>query len=87
MAKAAYYLLVNTSTEGMALYRALREHGCRVRVAPVPRGVTACCGTSVMVEPEDMPAVQAVLDADSSLAYERVVKLEGAIDPQRDVFC
>lgn len=71
----------------MALYRALREHGCRVRVAPVPRGVTACCGTSVMVEPEDMPAVQAVLDADSSLAYERVVKLEGAIDPQRDVFC
>lgn len=87
MAKAAYYLLVNTSTEGMALYRALREHGCRVRVAPVPRGVTACCGTSVMVEPEDMLAVQAVLDADSSLAYERVVKLEGAIDPQRDVFC
>ena len=71
----------------MALYRALREHGCRVRVAPVPRDVTACCGTSVMVEPEDMPAVQAVLDADSSLAYERVVKLEGAIDPQRDVFC
>ena len=40
-----------------------------------------------MVEPEDMPAVQAVLDADSSLAYERVVKLEGAIDPQRDMFC
>ena len=71
----------------MALYRALREHGCRVRVAPVPRGVTACCGTSVMVGPEDMPAVQAVLDADSSLASERVVKLEGAIDPQRDVFC
>lgn len=71
----------------MALYRALREHGCRVRVAPVPRGVTACCGTSVMVEPEDMLAVQAALDADPALAYERVVKLEGAIDPQRDVFC
>lgn len=87
MAKTAFYLLVNSTTEGMALYRGLREQGCRVRVAPVPRDVTACCGVSVMVEPDDMPAVRAALAADPSLPCKDVVELKGAIDPGRDVFC
>lgn len=84
---AAYYILVDSTTAAMGLYRALRQRGCQVRVAPVPRGVTACCGTSLMVEPDQLPAVQATLDADPPLAYQSIVRLDNAIDPNRNVFC
>lgn len=87
MAKTVFYVLVSSSTEGLSLYRALREAGCRARIAPAPRGETTCCGMSIMVEPIDMPAVLAALDADPSLSYDRVVELENRIDPRRDAYC
>lgn len=87
MAKTVFYVLVNSSTEGLALFRALRERSCKVRIAPAPRGHTACCGMSLLVEPADMPAVRSELAADPTLAYDRIIEIENTIDPHRDAFC
>lgn len=86
-ARTLFYVLVNSTTEGMSLYARLREAGCKVRVAPAPRGATTCCGVSLAVEPQDIDAVRAALDADPSLAFDRIVELENAVDPSRDVYC
>lgn len=86
-ANTVFYVLVNSSTEGMALFLRLRQLGCKVRVAPAPRGHTACCGMSILVNAEDMPPVREALDADPSLDYDRIIELENQINPRRDVFC
>ena len=87
VSSTVFYVLVNSSTEGMALFMRLREAGCKVRVAPAPRGATTCCGMSIMVNPEDMPAVRAALEANPTWAYDRVVELPNDINPHRDRYC
>lgn len=86
-AKTAFYILVNSSTEGMALYQALRARELSVRIAPAPRGQVACCGMSIMVEPSLMPAVRVALEEDPRLSYDRVVEVEDLRDPNRDAYC
>ena len=86
-ADTVFYVLVNSSTEGMALFMRLREAGCKVRVAPAPRGATTCCGMSILVNPEDMPDVRAALAANPVLTYDRVVELPNEINPHRDRYC
>ena len=87
MAGTSFYILVESSTAGMALYTALRAQGCKVRISPVPRGLQACCGVSLLVNPEDMPAVREALELPGFPPHEGVVELENQIDPHRDVFC
>ena len=86
-AGTVFYVLVNSSTEGMALFTRLREAGCKVRVAPAPRGATTCCGMSILVNHEDMPAVRTALEAHPTWAYDRVVELPNEINPHRDRYC
>lgn len=87
MAKTAFYILVNSTTEGMALYQALRACGCKVRISPAPRGVQVCCGVSLLVEPQDMPDVRAALRQPDTPSYVDIVELPNQIDPHRDVYC
>lgn len=86
-AATIFYILVHSSTEGMSLYQALRSHNLAVRIAPAPRGQVACCGMSIMVKPCHMPAVQSILQEDSSLTYDRVVEVEDLRDSHRDAYC
>lgn len=87
MADTAFYILVESSTTGFALYQKLRDAGCKTRISPVPRGLQACCGMSLLVNPEDMPAVREALDAPGMPPYEDIVELENQINPKRDVYC
>ena len=87
MAGTSFYILVESSTAGMALYTALRAQGCKVRISPVPRGLQACCGVSLLVNPEDMPAVRAALELPGFPPHEGVVELENQSDPTRDRYC
>lgn len=87
MASTAFYILVESTTAGMALYSALRGHGCVVRISPAPRGVQVCCGVSLLVNPEDMPAVRAALELADTPGYVDIVELPNQIDPHRDVYC
>ncbi|MDO5334655.1 MAG: DUF3343 domain-containing protein [Coriobacteriia bacterium] len=83
----SYYVLVEGTTEGMALYAALRDAGCKVRISPVPRGLQSCCGMSLLVKADDMPDVRAALELPGMPGYERIVEMENQINPNRDVYC
>ena len=62
-AKDACYVLVRTSTEGFDLYQRLVDAGVPARVAPAPHGMQACCGTSVLLDPEVVDAARLVIEA------------------------
>lgn len=81
------YILADSSTEAFALYLWLRQRGMGVRVAPIPRGVTACCGTSVLVEDDCIDAVAHALSLPDAPAYDRIVEVERAFDAHRDRYC
>ena len=55
-AKDARYVLVRTCTEGFDLYQRFVDAGVPVRVAPAPHGMQACCGASVLPDPEVVDA-------------------------------
>lgn len=72
-AKEACYVLVRTSTEGFDLYRRLVDAGVPARVAPAPHGMQACCGTSVLLDPEVVDAARPVIEA-APYPIERIVR-------------
>ena len=78
-AKDACYVLVRTSTEGFDLYQRLVDAG-------VPARVQACCGTSVLLDPEVVDAARPVIEA-APYPIERIVRVAGAINPVRDTYC
>ena len=69
MGKQVYYVLVESTTEGWALYNAIRNEGCKTRIAPVPRGLQACCGMALLVEQED---IQQVRQSSRKARYARI---------------
>ena len=76
-------MLVRTSTEGFDLYQRLVDAGVPARVAPAPHGMQACCGTSVLLDPE---VARRVIEA-APYPIERIVRVAGAINPARDTYC
>lgn len=87
MADTSFYVLVESATTGMALYEYVRAQGCKARIAPVPRGLTACCGMSLLVNPADIDCVKKALVLPKAPPHERVVELENQINPHRDQYC
>lgn len=85
-AKDACYVLVCTSTEGFDLYQRLVDAGVPARVAPAPHGMQACCGTSVLLDPEVVDAARRVIEA-APQPIERIVRVAGAINSARDTYC
>lgn len=84
--RTAWYVLVRSHTEGLGLYRQLRGAGFAVRIAPVPHGLQACCGMSILAGEDEIDAVRAFLERERC-PYEDVVRVERAIDAGRDRFC
>ena len=85
-AKDACYVLVRTTTEGFDLYQRLVDAGVPVRVVPAPHGMQACCGASVLLDPEVVDAARPVIEA-APYPIERIVRVAGAINPVRDTYC
>ena len=85
-AKDACYVLVRTSTEGFDLYQRLVDAGVPARVAPAPHGMQACCGTSVLLDPEVVDAARPIIEV-APYPIERIVRVAGAINPARDTYC
>ena len=82
-----YYILVESTTAGWALYSALKDAGCSCRIAPVPRGLQACCGMSVLVNSDAIDAVRAALNQPGMPGYIDIVEMENQYNPHRDVYC
>lgn len=87
MAELIYYVLVDSSTDGWELVRILKERGCECRIAPVPRGLQACCGMSILVKKEEIDKVREVLDSIETPRYVAIVERVNSYDPHRDAFC
>lgn len=82
-----YYILVESTTAGWSLYSFLKEQGCACRIAPVPRGLQACCGMSVLVKAADMDAVRIALKDPFAPSYVDIAEMENPYNARRDVYC
>ncbi len=83
-----YYILFDNYTHGFALQAILKEEGIKNRIAPAPRAIQGdlTCGMSLMIEPEDLPEVERVLE-ERKPEYHAIRPLAGQINPRRDRYC
>lgn len=84
--RSSCYVLVESHTQGLALYQELKRAGLGVRIAPAPRGVAACCGMSLLADAGAEDAVRRAVE-EGGLAHDRIVEVETDINPHRDRFC
>ena len=83
-----YYILFDKYTHGFARQAILKEEGIRNRIAPAPRAIQGdlTCGMSLLIEPEDLPAVERVLE-ERKPVYHAIRPLAGQINPRRNKYC
>lgn len=74
-----YYILFKNHTDGTAMYHALRDAGLSAQIAPTPRQLSVCCGVSLIIQPEEIPAIKKLAE-EQELEY---VKIEGVNNPFR----
>ncbi len=74
-----YYILFKNHTDGTAMYHALRAAGLSAQIAPTPRQLSVCCGVSLIIQPEEIPAIKKLAE-EQELEY---VKIEGVNNPFR----
>lgn len=82
-----HYILFENHEQAVKLKQELREAGCRATIAPTPREVTLCCGVSLMIKPEDYPAVEQYLAEHPEAVYKAVHEVSLQFDPKRDHYC
>lgn len=81
-----YYVLFHNHTEGLKLYRLLRERGIAVRISPAPRLVSVCCGMSLLAQEQDVDFIRTAID-EAGIEIDRIVGLPRQINPRRDTYC
>ncbi|MBQ4361533.1 MAG: DUF3343 domain-containing protein [Lachnospiraceae bacterium] len=83
-----YYILFDNYTHGFALQAILKEEGIKNRIAPAPRAIQGdlTCGMSLLIEPEDLPEVERVIEERKPI-YHAIRPLAGQINPRRDKYC
>lgn len=69
-----YYITFSNHHEGLRLLKAMREAGVNCAVSPTPRAASSCCGMSLRVTTENLPAAEQVITA-CGVHIERVVPL------------
>ena len=77
-----YYILFEVHTDGIAMYDAVRKAGMYAQISPTPRQLSVCCGISLLVKEEDVPAIKK-LAAEQSLNYMKIEGLNNTFDNQR----
>ena len=53
-----YYILFNTHTDGLAMYRAVKAAGRYAQISPTPRELSVCCGIALLIHEEDIEAIR-----------------------------
>ncbi len=77
-----YYILFNTHTDGLAMYRAVKAAGLYAQISPTPRELSVCCGISLLVHEEDVENIKA-LALEQELPYIRIEGLNNEFNNQR----
>jgi hypothetical protein len=81
--KKLYKLITfHTTTEAMAMERFCTAHQIPGRLIPIPREISAGCGLSYRLLPEDAPALSPYLKSDNtmtdgqiSMTFESIVEI------------
>lgn len=86
--RTRYYVLFATHEQAMALHDLLDQEGVRNRIAPAPRVLQGelSCGVSLMIEEEDVPAVEACIKKHDA-KYHTIAPLSGELQSKRDRYC
>ena len=77
-----YYILFQNHTDAMAMYRALKSRSLYAQISPTPRELSVCCGVSLLVKGEDVPAITAIAEEDK-LNYISISGLNNTFDNTR----
>lgn len=59
-----FYVLFPNHFNGIKLNEALRKAGIKNTIAPTPRELSKCCGISLLIREEDIPAVEQIVSRD-----------------------
>ena len=83
-----YYILFANYEQGLALRDLLTAAGVKNRIAPAPRAIQGelSCGMSLLLEPDQVDAARACIEANHA-EYHAIVPLEGQIKSHRDKYC
>ena len=83
-----YYILFENYTQGLILKDLLKENGIKSRIAPTPHSIQGQlgCGTSLLVEAEEIDAARECIERNHAVHHSNV-PLAGQINPGRNRFC
>lgn len=83
-----YYVLFANYEQGLALRDLLLASGVPNRIAPAPRAIQGelSCGMSLLLEPDQVEAARACIEANRA-EYHAIVPLAGQIKSHRDKYC
>ncbi|MDO4384033.1 MAG: DUF3343 domain-containing protein [Eubacteriales bacterium] len=77
-----YYILFDTHTDGLSMYRAVKAAGMYAQISPTPRELSVCCGISLLVHEEDVDRIKELAE-DQDLPYIRIEGLDNEFNSQR----
>lgn len=80
------YVLFPNHDNGMRLQRELKKLGVRAVIAPTPRSASKCCGISLMIQEEDVKAVEACI-REHNIETLGIAEVEKDVNPGRDRYC
>lgn len=83
-----YYILFEDRDQGMDMHVRLDEAGLPNRIAPAPHALRGelSCGISLMIDPDQIKAVQTFVDI-HHLPYHRIASLDNQLQSLRDRYC
>ena len=81
-----HYVLFPNHDNGMRLYQELKKLGVRATIAPTPRAASKCCGISLLVKEEDIPAIEDCI-AEHEIEILKIAAIERDVNPHRDKYC
>lgn len=77
-----YYMLFNNSNEAFAMHQAMDQAGLSSRIAPTPRQLSICCGVTLLIEYEEIPAIKE-LAREKDLSFLGIQGLDNKFDGHR----
>lgn len=86
MEEVQFYVLFPNHDSGMRLHRELKSLGVRAVIAPTPRTVSKCCGISLLIKEEDIPAVRQCVE-EKKIDILEIAAVKRDVNPNRDKYC
>ncbi|MCI8667856.1 MAG: DUF3343 domain-containing protein [Dorea sp.] len=86
MSEIQHYVLFPNHDNAMRLHRELKAQGIKAVIAPTPRAASKCCGVSLLVQAQDVEAIQACVKA-QGIEILKIAEIERDVNPKRDRYC